>query len=246
MPSLYLYAIARADATIPDGLSGLNDQPVRSIAGGDIMALASAAPDGRIRPRRRNLKAHHEVIKRMAASDTVLPMAFGVIADSETHIRSFLTAHSRPLHEQLDALNGHVEVGVRVSWNVDDIFAHFVERYDELRALRDSFFGNDRSASRQEMIQLGERFEALLEAERRAHQSTVEDHLRNVCPRIVADDPRDESEAVNLACLVPRTAMDAFEEALHEAASDFDDVFTFTYTDPLAPYSFAEVSFGDA
>jgi hypothetical protein len=44
---------------------------------------------------------------------------------------------------------------------------------------------------------------------------------------------------------VPRDGVDAFEDAIMDAAEEFSDDFTFTYTDPMAPYSFADVAFGE-
>lgn len=243
MSSLYLYAIVRSTVSVPDDVTGVQGTPLRSVTEAPLSVIASPTPEGKLRPRRRNLKAHHDVIKQLAATETVLPMAFGVIAESGDHVRAFLDTHAVPLAEQLDALDGYVEIGFRVAWNVDDIFAHFVEQYDELRDLRDAFFGDDGSASQGQMIQLGEQFEALLNAERDAHHSTLVSYFDPVCERIEADDPRDETEAVNLACLVARDDVDAFEDAVHDAAGAFDDVFTFTYTDPMAPYSFADVDF---
>jgi hypothetical protein len=243
MSLLYLYAITSASTSLPEGLTGIKKEPVRPVSEGDVMAIVSSAPEGRLRPRRRNLKAHHEVIKRVAETETLLPMAFGVVAESPDQVRTYLSDRAGLLVTQLNRLSGHVEIGVRLTWDVDDIFAHFVSQYDELRELRDAFFGEEGSASRQQMIQLGERFDALLDAERDAHRTTLETHLEGVCQRLVADDPRDETEAANLSCLVARSAIEDFESAIQRAASDFDDVFTLTYTDPLAPYSFAEVSF---
>ena len=244
MSSLYLYAIARPDASLPDDVRGIKNASVERITEHDVSMLTSSIPDGRLRPRRRNLKAHHDVIKQIAATDTLLPMAFGVVAHSAADVRSFLADHAARLGEQLDHVNGHVEIGLRLVWNVDDIFAHFVKRYDQLRELRDTFFGEDGSANRQQMIRLGERFESLLNAERDAHRATLEDHLSDVCRSVVVDEPRKETDAAVLSCLVPRDGVDAFEAAVQEMAGAFDDTFTFTYTDPLAPYTFADVNFG--
>lgn len=242
---IYLYAIARADAVSADGTTGVKDQPLEVVPAGPVAAVVSPAPEGRLRPRRRNLKAHHDVLKALMEQDTILPMAFGVLADSRERVTGFLTNHVDRLTHQLDRVDGQAEVGLRVKWKVDDIFAHFVARYDSLREMRDAFFGNGASASRQEMIQLGERFQELLEAERNAHLSTIEEALNDAVTALQADEPRDETEVLNVACLVPRDGIEAFESAVNDAAAQFDDHFLFTYTDPMAPYSFADVDFNE-
>jgi hypothetical protein len=239
----YLYAIAEASAVDADGKTGVTDAPVRTLRHDDLAAVVSEAPDGTLRPRRRHLKAHHDLLKALMEEATVLPMAFGVLATSDEQVQSFLRQHAGTLRAQLDRVRGHAEVGLRVKWTVDDIFEHFVETYDELRELRDAVFGDGREPSRQEKIRVGEEFEALLQEVRDAHQATVREHLSPACRAIEADDPSDETEVMNLACLVPRDGMDRFEDAIMAAAEEFSDDFTFTYTDPMAPYSFADVAF---
>jgi hypothetical protein len=239
----YLYAIAEAGRVDPDGRTGVKDAPVRTLRSGDLAAVVSAAPDGTLRPRRRHLKAHHDLLKALMDDATVLPMAFGVLADGPDEVTAFLEQHDTRLQSQLDQVRGHVEIGLRVAWNVDDIFAHFVEQYDELRELRDAVFGGEEEPSRQDKIHVGEQFDALREEARAAHRETVEAHMQAACRALQADDLKEETDVMNLACLVPRDGIDRFEDALMDAAEEFSDAFTFTYTDPMAPYSFADVAF---
>jgi hypothetical protein len=246
-PSLYLYGIIPTpdDAESVSGWSGIKGKAVRVLSGDEVAAVVSDAPSGKLRPRRRNLKAHHDTLRKLAEETTVLPMAFGVLADDEDEVTRFLSEHRDTLLDQIDHIDGQVEVTLRIRWNVDDIFDYFVARYDSLQEMRDAFFGDGASASRQEMIQLGEQFDSLLQAERNAHYDTVMEHLDPVCRAVEVQDPKNESEVLNLACLVPKTGVEAFESAVHDAAESFADEFLFKYTDPMAPYSFADVHFED-
>ncbi|WP_084696109.1 GvpL/GvpF family gas vesicle protein [Salisaeta longa] len=246
MSSLYLYAIAQATPELPDGRTGIQGAALRLVNGGGLSVVCSPISAGTPRPRRRNLKVHHAVIKRLHATTTVLPMAFGVIAASAAEVRDFLTAHATPFLERLDALEGRVEIGVRVTWNVDDIFAHFVNRHDALRTQRDAVFGGQGPVSRQDKIELGEHFEALRADERHRHQQTITSHLHPVCDEVLIDEVRDETDVARLTCLVSEAAITDFEAAVHRAAQTFDDSFTFTYTDAMAPYSFADVAYDAA
>ena len=242
---IYLYAIADAKAAAPEDKTGVKGAAIRTLRHNDLAAVASEAPDGKLRPRRRNLKAHHDLLKALMREATILPMAFGVLAETEGQVTTFLNQHAGTLRAQLERVRGHVEIGFRVSWNVDDIFSYFVEQNEELRELRDAVFGGEGEPSRQDKIHVGEEFEALLQAAREEHRATVEQHLGPACRALQADDPKDEAEVLNLACLVPRDGVEAFEEAIGDAAEAFSDDFTFTYTDPMAPYSFADVAFDE-
>lgn len=241
--TIYLYGIIDDTDIDTSSWSGIKGASIRVRRENHVAAVISDAPSGRLRPRRKNLKAHHDTLRQLAEATAVLPMAFGVLADSEAEVSTFLADHEETLTEQLDAVRDHVEITLRIRWNVDDIFDYFVGRYDELQEMRDAFFGNGASASRREMIQLGEQFDAFLQTEREAHLSTVLEHLDPVCRAVEAQDPKDEKEVMNLACLVPKDGEEAFEDAVHTAAESFADEFLFKYTDPMAPYSFADVAF---
>jgi len=246
--STYVYAIADPgvviDSEVLADAEGVGGTPVSVVETDGIAAVVSAAPDDEPRPRRRNLQSHHGLLKDLMAEATILPMAFGVIADSEEEVTAFLTDHADDLAEQLARVRGHAEIGFRLKWNVDDIFSYFVDRFDELREMRDDVFRGSGEASRQAKIQIGELFQNLLDAEREAHRATVESHLQSVCRAMEADDPKNEKEVLNLACLIGREEMDAFDRAVEEVANEFGDEYLIRYTDPIAPYSFVDVEIG--
>lgn len=239
----YLYAIAPAGALGTTSLRGIQKKPLYAIEEGDLAVIASTLSNGRVRPRRRNLKAHHDAIDALVDRQIdLLPMAFGSVADSAAELRAFLRTHQDELGHKIQQLRDRVEVQVRVAWKVDDIFQYFVKHNDELRATRDQYFRNgDRAPTRQEKMHLGELFSSVLEAERAAHRATVQEHVGTVSDQLHIDECRDESEVVRITCLVERNRIDELEEAIHTAAAEFDEHFVFNYTDHTAPYTFARV-----
>jgi hypothetical protein len=241
---LYLYAVTDPAAPAPaDDRAGVTGAPVTRLAAGDVAVAASPVENAKIRPRRKHLKAHHAVVRALHAEGPVLPMTFGVVAADEDAVRAFLAEHAGPLAGQLDRVRGQAEVTLRGAWTVDDIFAYFVERYDELRQARDATVGAG-DASRGAMIALGEQFAELLAAERAAHRRTVEAHVADVCTAVVASDPRTETDVFDLALLLPRDAEPALDDAVEAAAADLPDDLLLRYSDLLPPYSFADVRFG--
>jgi hypothetical protein len=53
--------------------------------------------------------------------------------------------------------------------------------------------------------------------------------------------PRNEREALNLACLVRREETAEFENAVFKAAKLFDNNFAFDYNGPWAPHNFVQI-----
>src|SRR5207253_2672636 len=99
----YLYAIIDGgENTQPLGFTGLDGGEVYALGDEQVAAVVSDLPDRRVRPERRRLAAHHDVLKRLMADRAVLPMAFGLIADSPEAVRRILRLNRDAFDEQLE------------------------------------------------------------------------------------------------------------------------------------------------
>ena len=58
------------------------------------------------------------------------------------------------------------------------------------------------------------------------------------CVELVVDPPRNEREALNLACLVDRDRQKEFEQGVIESAALFDDDYRFRYQRAMAAVPF--------
>ncbi len=241
----YLYAITLNTGEQHYGTIGIDEQAVYSINNGPLAAIVSpVATKGKIRPQRRNLAAHQQVIKQVMINTTPLPVTFGIIADNTQTIHDLLTHHQPALLEQLQKVAGKVEMGLRVIWNVPNIFEYFVNTHESLRELRDRAFDGQSEPTRDEMITIGYRFNQLLEQEREAHTAVVEQILSTHCFEIRRNKCRDEREVMNLVCLVGQTttSQKAFENSIYETAKLFNDDFMFDYNGPWAPHHFVHLN----
>ncbi len=238
----YVYAITGAAARPAYGDIGIDGAPVYTVAQGPVVAVVSDITEKRIRPERKNLVAHHAVVKRLMEETTVLPVAFGTIAASPKSVRVILKKNSDAFVEQLDRVRGKVEMGLRVNWDVPNIFEYFVNRHRELAELRDSVLAKQRGPSQEDKIELGRRFDRLLTQDRELHTDTVMEVLAPRCVDIKQNQPREEREVMHLACLIDRDAKTGFEDGVFEAAKRFDNYFAFDFNGPWAPHHFVDVA----
>jgi hypothetical protein len=237
----YLYAVIDSGADRALGATGLDGRPVYTLSDGRLAAVVSDLPDGKIRPERRRLAAHHEVLKRLRQEYTVLPMAFGVIAEGPDAVRAILARNQDALAGQVRRVAGKVEMGLRVVWDVGNIFEYFVTTHPELRALRDQVFWNGRDPSQDDKIELGRLFDRLLTEGRAAQTETVAAALRPYCSEIKENRPRNERDVMNLACLIGRDDQKAFEGGVFAAAGRFDNHYAFDFNGPWPPHNFVEI-----
>lgn len=239
---LYLYAIAPDSNGRSFGPIGLDGGTVYSITNGRVAAVVSDVPE-KLRPERRQLAAHQEVLKRlMGETAGILPVAFGVVADGPEAIRRILSGNQKPFLEQLRHVGGRVEMGLRVTWDVPNIFEYFVQTHHELRVARDRFFGSHREPTQDDKIELGRFFDRLLMEDREAHAERVVEILTPHCVEIKRNKPRTEHEVANLACLIGRDRQAEFEASVFEAAKLFDNSYAVDYSGPWAPHNFVDLT----
>ncbi len=241
----YLYAIVGVPQEKVYGSFGIGGSQVYTIPNGKLSAVVSDLPMSTIRPERRHLAAHQEVLKKLMAETTPLPMTFGIIVNSAKEICRILTMNKKTFLEQIHRVENKVEMGLRVSWDVPNIFEYFVVTHPALREARDQCFGNRGEPTQEEKIEVGRIFERILSEDREEQTSKVEEILSPCCAEIKCNPPRNEREVMSLACLVGRESQHDFESYVLKAANLFDNNFTFDYNGPWAPHNFvdAEVQF---
>ncbi len=237
----YLYAIVTGDGGAELDITGINDQKVYAVSDGRLSAVVSNVQDKKIRPQRRNLAAHQQVLRRLMAVTTPLPMAFGIIAEGDAAVTKILARHRDLFLGQFKRVSGKVEMGLRVRWDVDNIFDYFISTHSDLRAARDEYFSTQREPSQEDKIELGRLFDHLLQEDRQNYCEDVEWILGPYCHEIKPGKCRGEKDVMNLACLVTRGTQDRFEEGVLKAAAKFDNNFVFDFNGPWAPHNFVEV-----
>jgi hypothetical protein len=237
----YLYAVMHGSKERNYGPCGIDQSMVYTILREKVAAVVSDVPNGRLRPERRHLSAHQDVLKRLMEESTPLPMSFGIIADGRKTIEKILTENQAEFQKQLERVEGKVEMGMRVSWDVGNIFDYFVGTHPELRLARDRFFGTHREPTQEDKIELGRMFDRMLNEDRESCAEDVENVLFGYCFEIKRNKCRTEREVINLACLVGRDAEARFEDGVLEAAKLFDNNFLFDYNGPWAPHNFVDM-----
>jgi len=236
-----MYAIIGGGEGRSYGACGIDECVVYTISDGRMAAVVSDVDGVRLRPERRHLAAHREVLRRLMEEEAVLPMTFGIIADGPEAIRRVVSLNRNAILEQLARVAGKVEMGLSVVWDVPNIFEFFVNVHPELRAARDRFIGTSLEPTLEEKIELGRIFDRILNEDRHVYRGKVEAVLSSSCYEMKQNRCRNERQVMNLACLVGRHAQADFEAGVFKAASLFDDNFSVDYNGPWAPHNFVHI-----
>ena len=237
----YIYGFTKSDVKLNANLAGIDGKPIYTLSDNGIAAVVSDSPNGKIRPERKNLGAHHGIVKEIMRTSAILPVSFGVVADNDAGIKKILKLNHDSFESQLRKLEGKVEMGLKVVWDVENIFEFMVKTHRTLELFRDNIFLKSTGATQEEKLELGRMFETILNQDREKHIAVVQGVLRTYCCEMEINKPKDEKTVMQLACLVEKAKVEQFEKGVFEAAKMFDDSFAFDFNGPWAPHNFVDM-----
>ncbi|GAA2298838.1 GvpL/GvpF family gas vesicle protein [Streptomyces kunmingensis] len=239
--STYVYGIADADhPSLPDGMEGIGSPAltVRVVKGGGLAALVSDAPEN-LRPKRRDLLAHQNVLSEAGGGGTVLPMRFGSVAEDDAAVAAALEERVTHYQERLAALRDRVEYNVKVQHDEEAVLRTVMADNDDVRALavrnRDAGGG-----SHEDKLQLGEAVAKAVQTREAQDAETVRTALQPHADDI-SEGPGSTGWISNLSFLVDRTSSEGLLGAIEELRQAAPHL-VFRVNGPLPPYSFVEAA----
>lgn len=237
----YVYAIVTGAEARTYDVTGIDVSPVYTVSDGKVAVVVSDCSRASIRPERVHLAAHSAILKRLMLDSSILPMAFGMIADDLKAIRTMLTLNQKAFSGQLKRVAGKVEMGVRLVWDAPNIFEYFVDTHPELRAARDRLLGGNREARQEDKIELGHLFNQILNEDRETHSQVFEEMLAPCCAEMTRSPVRNTNEILILNCLVKVEQQKQLEDAVSAAAQRFDNNYAVDFNGPWAPHNFVDM-----
>ncbi|WP_369179736.1 GvpL/GvpF family gas vesicle protein [Streptomyces mutabilis] len=237
--STYVYGItAVSHPSLPEGLTGVGDPPgrVRVLKAGELAAVVSDAPEG-LRPKRRELLAHQNVLSEVGAAGCVLPMRFGSVAPDDDAVTSVLAERAEHYRERLGALDGRVEYNIKANHVEEAVLHHVMAENPEIRALAEAN-RQQGGGSYENKIQLGEMVAAAVKDKEAQDATTLERALEPAADAVSAG-PESTGWLANVSFLVNRESAEEFLAAVERARRDMPHLEV-RVNGPLPPYSFVE------
>ncbi|MFJ4622109.1 GvpL/GvpF family gas vesicle protein [Streptomyces sp. NPDC088812] len=237
--STYVYGItASSQTTLPEGLTGVGEPPtpVRVLTEGGLAAIVSDAPED-LRPKRRELLAHQNVLAEAGAEGCVLPMRFGSVAPDDAAVTGVLAERADHYEERLRALDGKVEYNVKATHIEEAVLHQVMAESPELRALAEA----NRQAgggTYEQRLQLGEMVAAAVKAREAQDAAEVQQALEPL-GAAVSVGPESSGWLANVSFLVARDRAAEFANAVEDLRKERPHLDV-RLNGPLPPYSFVE------
>jgi hypothetical protein len=237
--STYVYGItASSHPALPEDMGGVGDPPcpVRVLKEGDLTAVVSDAPEG-LRPKRRDLLAHQNVLAEAGAGGVVLPMRFGSLAPDDDTVTGVLAERAEHYKERLRALDGKVEYNVKATHQEEAVLHRVMSENAEIRAMTEA----NRQAgggSYDERLRLGEMVAAAVKAREEQDAAELQSALEPVASAVAAG-PESTGWLLNVSFLVDRDSAESFLAEVEQTRKGHPHI-ELCVNGPLPPYSFVE------
>lgn len=216
---------------------------VRTVEYGDLAAVVSDAPTTGYDITRDNLMAHQRVVEEAMGRSDILPVAFGTVARDDREVREKLLRREHDaLQDHLAYVQRRVELGLKVLWNRERVFAEIVDERDDIRALRDHVAHRPPDSAYFERIQLGELTNAAIADKRDRDAAILLDGLRPLAVDLQLNRLLTDMMVLNASFLVDRDQVQAFDSRVQRLGEVHADRLVFQYVGPLPPYSFVNIN----
>ncbi len=234
---IHVYGLTEIGGSSP-GLRGIEDRPVRRVAGAFASAVVSEhptapAPDAEV------LLRHAQVVEQLLTAGPVLPARFGTGALDEAEVRERLADPDLP--DAFDRVRGRLEIAVRVV-TASDPPTRSSPGEPTPRDADDPGDTEPRTSrsGREHLARLAARRASLesrrSESDRRI--ATTRARLERLADDVVQRPPGSSRVLWHAALLVPADDREAFEAAVAEAAADLAPDLAVLCTGPWPPYNF--------
>lgn len=235
--AVYVYSIALKDHAMRlDGLTGVGDPPaaLRTVNAGGLCAVISDTPEN-LRARRRDVLAHQEVQEQLMADGAVLPLRFGMTAESDEAVQTALEARAAEYEERLRVLDGTTEYNLKCSWEEEALLRRILLESDEARGLNTAIRSG--SGTPQMSLALGE----LVAQEAGVRQEALAKGIVEALHPYVCDESFSApggQDFLSVSFLVPADKEEMFLATEISLANQLGEDCEIRLRGPLPPYSF--------
>lgn len=238
----YIYGIIEEPELRRFNFSGVGDAEVYTIIHQKLAAVVSDTEFEDIDPTRKNVRAHTVVQDELLKSYTLLPMGFGMIANSKDDVLKLLEENYQGLMDELKRLGGKVEVELKVFWDQEAMIRELQGGSEELSRLKAKI--NDASSpieAQRLLVEAGRLVERIALDWKVKYADRVYTSLKGLSIDARLNNPLGVKNILNASFLVERARESDFQKEVFKLDSQYQDKVNFKYVGPLAPYNFVNV-----
>jgi len=241
----YIYGIIRHSEPIDLGPIGMGKRADRvyGICYNGITAIVSNSPIIIYEARRVNMITHEKVLEEIMKQFTVLPVRFSTISEhnDDEGILRIIEKDFAKFDEMLTKMDGKKELGLKIIAQETAIYEDIVEKYDNIRNLREKLLNLPADKTHYQRMKIGEMVAEALKKETDNYKDIILEALTPLTDDIKINDNYGEMMILNAAFLIKNSAEPDFDKMVNDLDEKFGHFMTFKYVGTLPPYNFVNL-----
>jgi hypothetical protein len=239
----YIYGIIEETEFLKFSLLGIGDAEVYTINYRGLAAIVSDTELTEIDPTRRNVRAHTVVQDELLKKYTILPMSFGVIANSEAEFLLFLEKNYSALVSEFKRLSGKVEVELKIYWDREAMMKELEVENPEISRVRERVGLTSSLAEAQGLlVEAGQLVERIVQDWQSKYAQGAFDTLKRIAIDARLNNPVGLKNLLNASFLIDRSSEKEFQDEVYKLNTRYQDRVDFKYVGPLPPYNFVSLN----
>lgn len=232
------------------GKIGIDGTTVYTIPYNGISAVVSDTPLKEYEPSEANALAHEKVVECVMQKHTVLPLGFGNVFINQNRVEWLLTKFYRTFRIYLKKLDGKVEMGVKVFYDLETARHNIENTNDEIKKLKEAMASEhlkgDQFSREKLVIATTRKFAE--EVSKKAYE--YGDRIYEVLGKVAVDSRLmkriSDDMIMNGTFLVNRDKMAQFKKTLETLRREYENQgLKFQHSGPWPPYNFAQMQIGN-
>ena len=238
----YIYGIIEESKPMKFSFLGVGDAEVYTINHRELAAVVSDTALEEIDPTRKDVRAHTVVQDELLKNCSLLPMGFGMIADSKDDVLKLLEKNYQGLSRELVRLAGKVEVELKVYWDQEAMIKELQGGSEELTRLKTKVKNAQSPIEVQRLlIEAGKLVERIVLDWKARYADRVYTVLKGLSIDARLNNPLGVKNILNASFLIERARESDFQKEVFKLDSQYQSKVNFKYVGPLAPYNFVNV-----
>ena len=222
------------------GIGGRGDE-LYSICFNDIAAVVSNSPIIKYRVSRENTLAHEKAIEEVMKEYTVLPVRFATIAEDEEEVKKILEREYSKFKDLLNSMKDKKELGLKAIFKEDVIYKDILEKYKELRILKEKVAALPPEKTYFKRAEIGEMVEAALQREKEIYKKDILDALSYLAAEVKTNSSYWELMIINAAFLVEKYKEAEFDQKVNELEAKYSSKIKLKYIGKVPPFNFVNL-----
>ncbi len=241
MPGKYIYCFIKEKDGVNLSSSSFAGiiSPVYTMPYKEISAVVSNTDVYEFDPTRKNILNHQRVITKVMEKYTVIPVAFGTVANNKQEIENIIVTNYDELLHQLEFLENKSEVGLKVRWT-DEFFNEDIES-EEISRLKKKIDGKEEEEVLPEKILLGQLVQKSVESKKEQYLEDIYEKLSKLAVSSKQKDGISIKSVFTASFLVKDEESEQFDLEVEKIYEKYKDKLIFDYTGPWPPYNFVDL-----